>query len=71
VVRHPIYAGFVMALLGSAIGCGEIGALAAVALGLAAWLAKARLEERFLLAQFPEAYGEYRRRAKTLIPFVL
>jgi protein-S-isoprenylcysteine O-methyltransferase len=71
VVRHPIYAGFLMAMLGSAIACGELGALAAVALGMAGWLAKARLEESFLLAQFPEAYGEYRRRVRTLIPFVL
>jgi protein-S-isoprenylcysteine O-methyltransferase Ste14 len=70
-VRHPIYAGFLMAMLGSAIGCGELGALLGVVLGFAGWLAKARLEESFLLTQFPEAYGAYRRRVRTLIPFVL
>jgi protein-S-isoprenylcysteine O-methyltransferase Ste14 len=70
-VRHPIYAGFVAAMLGSAIGSGELGALLGVVVGFAGFLAKARLEESFLLAQFPEAYWEYRRRVKTLIPFVL
>jgi protein-S-isoprenylcysteine O-methyltransferase Ste14 len=70
-VRHPIYAGFLAAMLGSAIGCGELGALLGVAVGFAGWLAKARLEESFLLAQFPEAYGEYRQRVRALIPFVL
>jgi protein-S-isoprenylcysteine O-methyltransferase Ste14 len=71
VVRHPIYAGLLLAMLGSALGCGELGALLGVVLGFAGWLAKARLEESFLVTQFPEAYGEYRQKVKTLIPFVL
>jgi protein-S-isoprenylcysteine O-methyltransferase len=71
VVRHPIYAGFLTEMLGTAIGCGDLGAFLGVAVGLAGWLAKAHLEERFLLAQFPETYGEYRRQVRALIPFVL
>ena len=71
VVRHPLYAGLLLAMLGTAIGCGELGALLGVAVGFAGWLAKARLEESFLMTQFPEAYGEYRQRVRTLIPFVL
>jgi protein-S-isoprenylcysteine O-methyltransferase Ste14 len=70
-VRHPMYAGFLMAMVGSALGCGELGALLGVVVAFAGWLAKARLEESFLSAQFPEAYGEYRRQVRTLIPFVL
>lgn len=71
VVRHPLYAGLLLAMVGTAIGCGELGAFLGVVIGFAGWLAKARLEESFLLAQFPEAYREYRRNVRTLIPFVL
>ena len=70
-VRHPIYAGLLLAMAGTAMGCGEVGAALGVAVAFAGWMAKARLEESFLLAQFPEAYGEYRQRVRTLIPFVL
>jgi protein-S-isoprenylcysteine O-methyltransferase len=71
VVRHPIYSGLLLAMVGTAIGCGELGALLGVAVGLAGWLAKARMEESFLLTRFPKEYGEYRRNVRTLIPFVL
>jgi len=71
IVRHPMYAGLLTAMLGTALACGELGALLGVVLAFAGWLAKARLEESFLLLEFPQAYGEYRQRVRTLIPFVL
>lgn len=71
VVRHPIYSGLLLAMLGTALVCGELGAFLGVVLAFAGWLAKARMEESFLLAHFGEGYLEYRRRVRTLIPFVL
>ncbi len=71
IVRHPIYTGLLAALAGTAIGYGHVGGLVAVAVAFAAWMAKARLEEQFLTAEFGAAYSDYRREVKTLIPFVL
>jgi len=70
-VRHPIYAGLLLAMLGSAIAYGHLGGLLGVVVAFAAFLAKARLEECFLLYKFGEGYEDYRRKVRTLIPFVL
>lgn len=70
IVRHPIYAGFMLATLGTAIILGEIGGLVSVALIVLAWGYKARLEESFMIEQFGAEYEDYRRRVKGLIPGV-
>jgi len=67
--RHPIYGGGVIAVVGWALFNGAWLGLAAAA-GLAIFFdAKARLEERWLAAKFPE-YRYYRRRVRRLIPFI-
>jgi protein-S-isoprenylcysteine O-methyltransferase Ste14 len=71
IVRHPIYSGGLLALLGTALACGEIGALAGVALAFIGWRAKARAEEAFMTQEFGDEYVRYRREVKALIPFVL
>ncbi len=71
VVRHPIYAGLLAAMAGTAIARGDVAAFVGVAVAFAGWLAKARREESFLLSQFGELYLTYRREVKTLVPFVL
>jgi len=71
VVRHPIYAGLLLGLAGTAIAYGEIGCFLGAILAFAAWLAKARTEESLLAGQFGDTYRQYRRQVKTLIPFVL
>jgi protein-S-isoprenylcysteine O-methyltransferase Ste14 len=71
VVRNPIYSGFLLGMLGTAIAVGEAGCFMAVVLALATILAKAQLEESFLAAKFGEDYQSYRRQVKVLIPFVL
>lgn len=71
IVRNPIYAGILLGLLGTAIAVGEAGALLAVVFAFAAFLAKAQLEESFLLAQFGEEYQAYRQKVKMLIPLML
>jgi protein-S-isoprenylcysteine O-methyltransferase Ste14 len=70
-VRHPIYTGLLLAILGTCLAKGQardLVFLIAITIVLAF---KLRAEEALMLRQFPEAYPEYRRRTKALIPFVL
>lgn len=60
VLRHPIYVGGVLFFAGLSLVFSVYGLVLTAALALF-WLAKARLEERHLLARFP-AYDDYRRR---------
>ncbi|HTQ76959.1 MAG TPA: isoprenylcysteine carboxylmethyltransferase family protein [Burkholderiales bacterium] len=69
-VRHPIYTGLLLAILGSAIALGEWRALAALAFASLALWRKLRLEERWMLRQFGERYEAYRRKVPALIPFL-
>lgn len=70
IVRHPIYSGFMLASLGTAIVLGVEAGLVGTALVIGAWGYKSRLEEAFLIEHFGGEYEEYRRRVKGLIPFV-
>jgi protein-S-isoprenylcysteine O-methyltransferase Ste14 len=70
IVRHPIYSGFMLATLGTAIAFGEWSALLAFGLIVVAWGYKATLEERALTEKFGTEYEDYRRRVKRLVPFV-
>jgi protein-S-isoprenylcysteine O-methyltransferase Ste14 len=68
IVRHPIYSGFMLATLGTAIILGEIGGLVSVALIVISWGYKAHLEESFMIEQFGVEYEKYRHKVKRLIP---
>jgi protein-S-isoprenylcysteine O-methyltransferase Ste14 len=70
-VRHPIYTGLLLALVGTALGVGEWRGVIAVALATWAFWRKLRIEERWMREQFGLAYEEYSRRVSALIPFVL
>jgi protein-S-isoprenylcysteine O-methyltransferase Ste14 len=66
-LRHPVYAGLVLASLGWSALTWSIGAIA-VAVLLAAFLdAKARREEAWLVERY-DAYESYRRRSKRFVP---
>lgn len=69
-VRHPIYSGIMLAMIGSALAVGILW-LALFALYFAYFLFSARTEEKMMLAQFPDTYPAYRRRTRMLIPLVL
>lgn len=71
IVRHPIYTGLLLTLLGTALVVGEWRGLAAVALAFIGWRWKSLVEERVMVEQFGPAYVDYRHRVKALIPFVL
>jgi protein-S-isoprenylcysteine O-methyltransferase Ste14 len=69
-VRHPIYSGMLLALLGTALAT-NIALLLAVAVLGAYFVYAARVEEQRLLGSFPAAYPSYRADTKMLIPFVI
>jgi len=70
IVRHPIYAGLLLAFAGSAVARGEWRGILAFALVLAALYRKLRMEERWMREQFGDAYQMYCRRVAALVPFV-
>jgi protein-S-isoprenylcysteine O-methyltransferase Ste14 len=70
-VRHPIYTGLLVAIVGSAIVRGEWRGVVAIAIAIAALWRKLRLEERWLGETFGDEYAKYRAEVSALIPFVL
>jgi protein-S-isoprenylcysteine O-methyltransferase len=69
-VRHPIYAGFLLASIGTAMAFGEAGCFAAPPLLAFGWMRKWKLEEEFMQCEFGAAYTEYSSRVKRVIPFL-
>ena len=68
-VRHPIYAGVLVAGVGTAVALSWVW-LIAVALAGTYCLYSATVEERYLTEQFPDTYPTYKRATKMLVPFV-
>jgi protein-S-isoprenylcysteine O-methyltransferase len=70
VVRHPIYSGLLLALLGVAVIVGKVRGLVGVGVFfLAMWL-KSSIEERFMLEEFGAEYRSYQQRVKALVPYL-
>jgi protein-S-isoprenylcysteine O-methyltransferase Ste14 len=69
-IRHPIYTGVLLAMLGSAIAQ-NLFWLAPLAIFGAYFIYSARAEEKIMLEAFPQQYSAYMRRTKMLVPFVL
>ncbi len=70
-LRHPIYSGVLLGILGSAIAIGEGRGIAALAMLGVNYFAKARREERMLAGHFGAEYAEYRKQAGFLVPRIL
>jgi len=68
-VRHPIYSGLLLAILGTAVSLGKVRSFLAVGVILAGWWLKWRAEENFMVQEFGEQYEQYRRETPALIPF--
>ncbi len=69
IVRHPIYAGAILAAFAFALALGRpFDFLVALAVTVF-FFCKARVEERFLLAELGEAYDAFRKRVPMLFPF--
>jgi protein-S-isoprenylcysteine O-methyltransferase Ste14 len=69
-VRHPIYSGLLLALLGTAVAIGEWRGLLAFIAIAAGFLIKIRTEERFMAETFGDAYAHYRAEVPALTPFL-
>lgn len=67
-VRHPIYTGILLALLGTAVAIGEVRGLIAAAVALASFYTKARREESFLTEEFGPAFAEHQRHTGMFLP---
>jgi protein-S-isoprenylcysteine O-methyltransferase Ste14 len=70
-VRHPIYTGMLLAVLGTAIAIGEWRGLLALLIAFVALWRKLRLEERYMSETFGDSYRVYRAQTKALIPYLL
>jgi protein-S-isoprenylcysteine O-methyltransferase Ste14 len=69
-VRNPIYTGILFGYAGTAIVIGEFWAFVLILFVLAVLLGKIRAEEKFLLEEFGEAYVQYKKEVKGLIPCI-
>ena len=67
-VRHPIYSGLILALLGTAISLGTVRAFLGFAFILVSFLRKLTLEENWLRSHFGTEYELYQKRVRALIP---
>jgi protein-S-isoprenylcysteine O-methyltransferase Ste14 len=70
VIRHPIYSGLLLMILGTALLTGQMSAFIALVICFAGFWMKLRQEEALLKQHLP-GYPEYMRRTKALVPFLL
>ncbi len=68
--RHPIYTGILLAILGSTVAEAEWRGYVGLVLITLSFLRKIAIEERFLTAQFGDAYARYRAEVPALIPWL-
>jgi protein-S-isoprenylcysteine O-methyltransferase Ste14 len=69
-IRHPIYTGMLVALAGTALALGEYRGLLSFAIAAAAFFAKARKEERYLVQEFGPRFQEHMRNTGMFLPKV-
>jgi protein-S-isoprenylcysteine O-methyltransferase Ste14 len=67
-IRHPIYTGILLALLGTAIAMGEVRGLLAIAIAWLSFYVKARREESFLMHEFGEKFEAHVKQTGMFLP---
>jgi protein-S-isoprenylcysteine O-methyltransferase Ste14 len=70
IVRHPIYTGMLLTLLGTMLVAATVGSVLGFVLAIISLWPKAHMEEQFLMAEFRELYINYQHKVKFLIPFI-
>ena len=68
-VRHPIYSGLILAMVGTAVAVSVLWLIAIALIG-GYFVYSAFMEERFMAERFPDSYADYRRSTKMLVPFI-
>ncbi len=66
--RHPIYTGLILAIVGSAVTLDRWRGMVGLALMVASFMRKWRIEERFMVELFPLEYARYRDEVGALLP---
>ncbi len=67
-VRHPIYSGLLLMVLGTAVEIGQVRGFVALALAFTGWFLKSRTEDAFMEEHFGNEYLQYKQQVKGLIP---
>lgn len=70
IVRHPIYLGFLLAMIGFALTIGNGAVYLAIVLGFISILLRIRIEEKLMKELFPILYEQYSKQVNKLIPHV-
>lgn len=68
-IRHPIYTGMLLAVLGTGLAAGRLYGAMALVIALLAIVRKLRLEEHFMTREFGERYAAYKQSSWALLPF--
>jgi protein-S-isoprenylcysteine O-methyltransferase Ste14 len=67
-VRHPIYSGMILALLGTALVRHQVRGLIAVVLAYVGFKIKSKIEEQTMSATFGSAYADYSSTTGAILP---
>ncbi len=67
-VRHPIYSGMILAMLGTAIARHQVRGLVAIVLLYAGFKIKSKIEERTMTNTFGSEYDQYSQETGAIIP---
>lgn len=67
-IRHPIYTGILMSMVGTVLLQGELRAFLGFGLALLALYLKAKREERFLSEEFGEGFAEHTKHTGMFLP---
>jgi protein-S-isoprenylcysteine O-methyltransferase Ste14 len=67
-IRHPIYTGILVGMLGTIMTLGEVRGLVAMAVAWLSFYFKARREESFLAQEFGAAFVEHQRHTGMFFP---
>lgn len=67
-IRHPIYSGMLLGIVGVVLALGKVRGLLAFAVILVSFYFKSRKEERFLSAEFGSAFAEHTRKTGMFLP---
>jgi protein-S-isoprenylcysteine O-methyltransferase Ste14 len=68
-IRHPIYSGILVAMIGTTVAVSVYWLLVVILFG-GYFIYSAFTEERIMTGLFPDAYPEYKRSTKMLVPFI-
>ena len=70
-VRHPIYTGILLAMLGTALALDQFRGVLALVIATQAFVRKLRIEEHWLTEELGSEYVQYRREVKALVPGII